>query len=77
MQKEGYLRRKIDTYLDDWKSAPRGKPLIVRGARQVGKTEAIMQFATRNSYSGKMNLLVQPSYSLSMPPVRVAVSSTR
>lgn len=47
MQKNGYLRRKIDTFLAAWKAELGHKPLIVRGARQVGKTEAIMQFATR------------------------------
>ena len=47
MHKKGYLRRKIDTFLDAWKDNPEHKPIIVRGARQVGKTEAIMQFAAR------------------------------
>lgn len=45
MKKEGYLRRKIDAYLSDWKAESGHKPLIVRGARQVGKTEAILHFA--------------------------------
>jgi hypothetical protein len=30
------LKRKIDTYLLDWKNNPKRKPLIVKGARQVG-----------------------------------------
>ncbi|MDO5471633.1 MAG: AAA family ATPase [Akkermansia sp.] len=47
MHGERYLRRKIDSYLTAWKAELGHKPLIVRGARQVGKTEAIMQFATR------------------------------
>ena len=45
MKREGYLRRKIDDFLMDWKAKSDRKPLIVRGARQVGKTEAILQFA--------------------------------
>ena len=33
------LRRKIDTFLIEWKSNPEHMPLIVKGARQIGKTE--------------------------------------
>ncbi len=36
-----YLTRNIDAYLLKWKTSPRRKPLIVRGARQVGKSWAI------------------------------------
>ncbi len=43
-----YLKRKIDKYLIDWKNNPARLPLIVRGARQVGKTEAILHFAQEN-----------------------------
>lgn len=43
-----YLKRKIDTYLKEWYDTPDHKPLIVKGARQVGKTESIMQFAKAN-----------------------------
>ncbi len=40
-----YLKRKIDQFLIDWKANPDRKPLIVRGARQIGKTESILHFA--------------------------------
>lgn len=43
-----YLRRKIDSYLSEWKSDINRKPLIVRGCRQIGKTESIMHFAKKN-----------------------------
>ena len=43
-----YLRRKIDSFLIDWKNNPDRKPLIVKGARQVGKTESISRFGTDN-----------------------------
>ena len=36
-----YLKRKIDSFLDAWKADPERKPLIVKGARQIGKTESI------------------------------------
>jgi len=38
------MRRLIDEQLAAWKSSPRRKPLIVRGARQVGKTWSIERF---------------------------------
>lgn len=40
-----YLKRKIDKYLDEWYENPSHKPLIIKGARQVGKTESILHFA--------------------------------
>ena len=40
-----YLKRKIDSFLTEWKAAPRHKPLIVKGPRQVGKTESVRRFA--------------------------------
>ena len=43
-----YYRRKIDDYLDNWKADSAHKPLIVKGARQIGKTESIMHFANNN-----------------------------
>ena len=40
-----YLRRKIDQYLEQWYEDKDRKPLIVKGARQIGKTRAIREFA--------------------------------
>ena len=40
-----YLKRKIDAFLSEWKANPDKKPLIVKGPRQVGKTESIQRFA--------------------------------
>ena len=40
-----YFRRKIDEFLMRWKEEPFHKPLIVKGARQIGKTESILHFA--------------------------------
>ena len=39
-----YMYRKISTYLEEWKASKYRKPLIVQGARQVGKTYAILEF---------------------------------
>ncbi len=41
-----YLKRKIDQYLNDWFSDKEKKPLIVKGSRQIGKTESIRHFAS-------------------------------
>ena len=43
-----YLRRKLDDYLREWRAAEERYPLIVRGARQVGKTASILEFARQN-----------------------------
>lgn len=43
-----YLRRKIDEYLANWKNNEDRKPLIVKGPRQIGKTESIIKFAQEN-----------------------------
>ena len=43
-----YYKRKIDDYLINWKDDPDHKPLIVKGARQIGKTESVLHFAKQN-----------------------------
>lgn len=43
-----YFKRKIDEFLVQWKNTPSHKPLIVKGARQIGKTESILHFANEN-----------------------------
>jgi len=40
------FKREILKYLNQWRTKERRKPLIVRGARQVGKTVAVELFAT-------------------------------
>lgn len=43
-----YLKRKIDAFLANWKNDINHNPLIVKGARQIGKTESILHFANQN-----------------------------
>lgn len=38
------MYRKIVKYLEKWKADPHRKPLILQGARQVGKTYSILEF---------------------------------
>ena len=57
------LKRKIDTYLQAWKANPEKKPLIIKGARQIGKTHSIELFAKRNYTSViKINFVEQKKY---------------
>lgn len=42
------LKRKIDTFLDEWVDDKAHLPLIVKGARQIGKTMSINLFAKRH-----------------------------
>lgn len=57
------LRRKIDQHLAAWKSTADRLPLIVKGARQIGKTASIMQFA-QNNYENiiAINFVLQQKY---------------
>ena len=42
------LKRKIDKFLLEWKEKKDHNPLVVYGARQVGKTSSIRNFAISN-----------------------------
>lgn len=57
------LRRKIDEFLISWKNSDNKLPLIVKGARQIGKTDAIENFA-KNNYKNfiEINFALQPEY---------------
>lgn len=58
-----YLQRKIDEYLIGWKNSPKKKPLIIKGPRQVGKTESILHFAQANYESVVyINFVEEPKY---------------
>ena len=57
------LKRKIDSYLKQWKKSEDKMPLIVKGARQVGKTASIMAFADANYKNViKINFVEQPAF---------------
>ncbi|MCR4963738.1 MAG: ATP-binding protein [Firmicutes bacterium] len=42
------MYRKVAEYLRQWKSGKYRKPLLIQGARQVGKTYAILEFGRQN-----------------------------
>ncbi len=48
--------REANRYLQDWKSNNYRKPLIIRGARQVGKTTLVKEFAQEYGQSILLNL---------------------
>ena len=57
------LKRKIDNYLIEWKNNPDKLPLIVKGARQIGKTNAIRNFG-KNNYKSfiEINFVFEPEF---------------
>ena len=58
------LKRKIDSYLLQWKQNTDRFPLIVKGARQIGKTASIRQFAEENyEHIVEINFALQKQYS--------------
>lgn len=60
---EKLLKRKIDKYLTDWKNRPDRKPLIIKGARQIGKTRSVEWFAGQNYASViEINFIEQKKY---------------
>lgn len=60
---EKLLKRKIDKYLTDWKNRSDKKPLIIKGARQIGKTRSVEWFAGQNYASViEINFIEQKKY---------------
>lgn len=60
-----YLKRKIDRFLAEWKRNENRKPLIVKGPRQIGKTESIRKFAYENYESViELNFVVSEKYKM-------------
>lgn len=57
------LKRKIDSVLHAWKEKSEKKPLIVKGARQVGKTASIRQFGKEcYTHVVEINFVLQPKF---------------
>lgn len=57
------LARKIDFKLIEWKAEKDRYPLIIKGARQIGKTEAIRHFAKKHYQSRvEINFALQKQY---------------
>ncbi len=58
-----YLKRKIDIFLENWLKDKNKKPLIIKGARQIGKTESIRKFAASHYENViEINFIESPQY---------------
>ena len=59
-----YLKRKIDDFLMKWRENPDRLPLIVKGSRQIGKTESIRHFAIAAGYESfiEINFVSEAKY---------------
>ena len=57
------LKRKVDNFLLSWKNNKAHLPLIIKGARQIGKTDAIEHFA-KNNYKSvvEINFALQKQF---------------
>lgn len=55
-----YFKRHIDSYLIEWKNSPRRKPLLLRGARQVGKSRSIRHLGEAFDYFVEVNFEIRP-----------------
>lgn len=50
-----YFDRHIDPFLKEWKESPRRKPLLLRGARQVGKSSSLRHLGESFDYFVEVN----------------------
>ncbi|MFR9546653.1 MAG: AAA family ATPase, partial [Rikenellaceae bacterium] len=55
MKSTNYIPRNIDSALLDWSKDSRRKPLLLRGARQVGKSSAIRNLGGKFRYFVEVN----------------------
>ncbi len=57
-----YIKRHIDNELLAWKKSASRKPLLIRGARQVGKSSAVRNLAKHFDHFIEINFDEQPEY---------------
>jgi len=57
-----YYNRFIDSYLSEWSARKEHKPILLRGARQVGKSTAVRHLGAQFKYYVEINLEKQPDY---------------
>ncbi len=57
-----YYERIIDRYLSEWATRPVRKPILLRGARQVGKSTAVRHLGESFKYYVEINLEKQSNY---------------
>ena len=57
-----YFKRAIDIYLKDWADRLVRKPVLLRGARQVGKSTAVRNLGNNFDNFVEINFERQPQY---------------
>lgn len=57
-----YFKRTIDIYLKDWADKSARKPVLLRGARQVGKSTAVRNLGKSFDYFVEINFERQPQF---------------
>lgn len=56
------LKRKVDLFLKEWRENINRKPLIISGARQIGKTTSIREFGKTYKSFIEINFITMPQY---------------
>lgn len=56
-----YFKRHIDRALEEWKNSPRLKPILLRGARQIGKSRSVRNLGEKFEYFVEVNFEFQPN----------------
>ena len=69
------MKRSIDYYLSNWRQRSNRKPLILRGARQVGKTHAVYRLGRQFDNFVEVNFELYPSaksiFDIDLSPTRI------
>ena len=63
------MKRLVDLYLSAWHRNPDRKPLLLRGARQVGKTYAVRNLGASFDQFIEINFEQQPKVASVFEPV--------
>ena len=56
------LKRKVDLFLKEWKENINKKPLIISGARQIGKTTSIREFGKTYESFVEIDFVKMPQF---------------
>ena len=63
-----YYKRIIDKYLSEWASRDTHKPILLRGARQVGKSSAVRHLGKQFKTFLEINFEMEPQYKAIFQP---------
>ena len=63
-----YYKRIIDKYLSEWASRETRKPILLRGARQVGKSSAVRHLGKQFKNFMEINFEMEPQYKAIFQP---------